>query len=171
METFAQGPAFGDGYYIALLCSYAFRIVCHNSAVPSFEPFVLRQIMLVVLLDNSSLLGSCRNYFSLDDIASERAGPVERAVIILAFLFRLFYFYSYVSCFQRMRHKPKVVVRAIHMHQDGMSFFKVQNHLWQHDGVRVSRQTLTKWEKKYSDFLKSDKPRGKADHKGPHTRR
>jgi len=60
-----------------------------------------------------------------------------------------------VDGFERMRYKPKVIVRAIHMHQDGMSFFKVQNHLWQHDGVRVSRQTLTKWEKKYSDFLKS----------------
>lgn len=72
--------------------------------------------------------------------------------------------------FKKMRHKPKVIVRAIHMHQDGMSFFKVQNHLWQHDGVRVSRQTLTKWERKYSDFLKSAARRSKADHKRTHTR-
>ena len=76
-----------------------------------------------------------------------------------------------VDGFERMRHKPKVIVRAIHMHQDGMSFFKVQNHLWQHDGVRVSRQTLMKWEKKYSDFLKYGKRRSKAGHKRAHTRR
>jgi intein-encoded DNA endonuclease-like protein len=70
-----------------------------------------------------------------------------------------------------MRHKPKVIVRAIHMHQDGMSFFKVQNHLWQHDSVKVSRQTLTKWKKKYSDFLKSAAFRGKAHNQRKNTRR
>jgi len=67
--------------------------------------------------------------------------------------------------FKKMRHKPTVIVRAIHMHQDGMSFFTVQNHLWQHDNTRVSRQTLWKWEKKYSVFLKSASAKRKADHK------
>jgi len=76
-----------------------------------------------------------------------------------------------VDGFERMRHKPKVIVRAIHMHQDGMSFFKVQTHLWQHDGVRVSRQTLTKWEKKYSNFLKSVARRGKTYNQRKNTRR
>jgi transposase-like protein len=70
-----------------------------------------------------------------------------------------------------MRYKPKVIVRAIHMHQDGMSFFKVQTHLWQHDGVRVSRQTLTKWEKKYSDFLKSAARKRRTSHQRKDTRR
>ena len=76
-----------------------------------------------------------------------------------------------VDGFERMRHKPKVIVRAIHMHQDGMSFFKVQTRLWQHDGVRVSRQTLTKWEKKYSDFLKSASRLGKTYNQRKNTRR
>jgi len=76
-----------------------------------------------------------------------------------------------VDGFERMRHKPKVIVRAIHMHQDGMSFFRVQTHLWQHDGLRVSRQTLTDWEKKYSDFLKSAAQRGKTGNQGKDTRR
>lgn len=67
--------------------------------------------------------------------------------------------------FQRMRHKSAVIARAIHMHQDGMSFFTVQNHLWQHDNTHISRQTLWKWEKKYSNFLKSATARSKAKNK------
>ena len=61
--------------------------------------------------------------------------------------------------FERMRHDPKVIVRAIHMHNDGMSLFKTQNHLWQHDGVKVTRWTISQWTKKYSHFLKSDTQR------------
>lgn len=60
-----------------------------------------------------------------------------------------------VDGFERMRHKPHIIVRAIHMHEDGMSLSKVQNHLWQHDGVRVTRQTINAWTSKYAVFLKS----------------
>ena len=56
--------------------------------------------------------------------------------------------------FKRMRHMPEVIVRAIHMHEDGMSLSKVQNHLWQHDAVKVTRGTISNWMKKYSIFLK-----------------
>lgn len=73
--------------------------------------------------------------------------------------------------FQRMRHKATVIVRAVHMHQDGLSLFQVQNHLWQHDNARVSRQTLWKWEKKYSDFLKSVARKRHADNQRMRTRR
>ena len=59
--------------------------------------------------------------------------------------------------FERMRHKKKDITRAIHLHNDGLSLFQIQNHLWQHDGVRVSRETIRGWIKKYSVFLKSDK--------------
>ncbi len=60
--------------------------------------------------------------------------------------------------FKRMRHKPEDIVRAIHMHNDGMSLFKTQNHIWQHDGVKVTRWTISQWHKKYSLFLKSNSP-------------
>ncbi len=70
-----------------------------------------------------------------------------------------------------MRHDPATITRAIHMHNDGLSFFKVQTHLWQYDSVRVSRQTLTKWEKKYSNFLKSAARTGKAGHQRKSPRR
>jgi len=54
-----------------------------------------------------------------------------------------------------MRFSPEVIVRAVHQHEDGFSLSKVQNHLWQHDNVRVTRWTISMWVRKYSDFLKS----------------
>ena len=65
--------------------------------------------------------------------------------------------------FSKMRFKPEIIVRAIHMHEDGMSLSKVQNHLWQHDNVRVTRWTISEWTKKYSVFLKSAPSSGKPD--------
>jgi transposase-like protein len=59
--------------------------------------------------------------------------------------------------FERMRHDKKHIVRAIHMHNDGLSLFQVKNHLWQYDGVKISRESVRCWTKKYSTFLKSDK--------------
>ena len=59
--------------------------------------------------------------------------------------------------FERMRHKKEDIVRAIHQHEDGMSLKNVKNHLWQHDGVKISREGIRFWEKKYSVFLKSGK--------------
>ena len=56
--------------------------------------------------------------------------------------------------FERMRHNSEVIVRAVHMHEDGMSLSKVQNHLWQYDAVKVTRGTISNWGKKYSIFLK-----------------
>lgn len=59
--------------------------------------------------------------------------------------------------FERMQYKPEIIDRAIHLHNDGLSLFQVQNHLWQHDGVKVSRETIRLWCKKFGLFLKSDK--------------
>ena len=64
--------------------------------------------------------------------------------------------------FERMRHKKENIVRAIHMHNEGMSLFKTQDHLWQHDSVKVTRKTISDWTKKYSNFLKSTAPKRKA---------
>lgn len=57
--------------------------------------------------------------------------------------------------FERMRYKKEDVARAIHLHQKGLSLFDVKDHLWQHDGVKVSREAIRLWIKKYSSFLKS----------------
>ena len=59
--------------------------------------------------------------------------------------------------FEKMRHKKEIITRAIHLHNEGLSLFQVQDHLWQHDGVKISRQGIGYWCRKYSAFLKSDK--------------
>ena len=59
--------------------------------------------------------------------------------------------------FARMRHKPKDIARAIHMRNEGLSLFQVKNLMWQHDGVKVTKRTISQWTKKYSSFLKSHK--------------
>jgi len=64
--------------------------------------------------------------------------------------------------FERMRHKPEDIVRAVHMHEDGFSLLKTQYHLYQHDEVKVTRRTISQWTKKYSDFLKSAAPRSRT---------
>lgn len=64
--------------------------------------------------------------------------------------------------FERMRHKPKDIVRAIHQHNDGLSLFQVKNHLWQHDDVKVTRQAVGYWCRKYGLFLKSNKKTSKT---------
>ena len=57
--------------------------------------------------------------------------------------------------FERMRHSKEDVVRAIHLHDDGLSLSKIQNQLWQHDGMKVTRWTIAQWHEKFSLFLKS----------------
>ena len=67
--------------------------------------------------------------------------------------------------FKRMRVKPEIIVRAVHMYADGLSLSKVQNHLYQHDNVKVSRWAIAKWVKKYSDSIKKTKSKIKAQNK------
>jgi len=56
--------------------------------------------------------------------------------------------------FERMRYNKKDITRAIHLHNEGLSLFQVKDHLWQHDGVKVTRETINRWTKKYSVLLK-----------------
>lgn len=73
--------------------------------------------------------------------------------------------------FKKMRTDPKIIVRAIHQHEDGFSLSKVQNHLWQHDGIKITRWTISKWKKKYSVFLKSTAVRTKTGYQRKNTLR
>ena len=68
--------------------------------------------------------------------------------------------------FKRMRYKPKIITRAIHMHNDGLSLFQVKNHLYQYDNVKVTGEAIRLWTKKYSSFLKSDKGTSRTEPKG-----
>jgi len=56
--------------------------------------------------------------------------------------------------FERMRNKKEIIARAVHLHNEGLSLFQVKDHLWQHDGVKITRETINRWGKKYSVFLK-----------------
>jgi len=56
--------------------------------------------------------------------------------------------------FERMRHKKKDIARAIHLHSKKYSLSETVDHLWQHDGVKITRKTVSDWTKKYSVFLK-----------------
>jgi len=64
--------------------------------------------------------------------------------------------------FERMRRNKKDIARAVHLYNDGLSLFQIKNHLWQHDGVKASREAIRLWIKKYSVFLISDKRRCKT---------
>ena len=59
--------------------------------------------------------------------------------------------------FERMRYYKKHIARAIHLHNEGLSLFQVKDHLWQHDGIKVSRETIREWCNKYGKFLKKNK--------------
>ena len=61
--------------------------------------------------------------------------------------------------FKRMRKSPEVVVRALHMLNDGLSLSKVKNHLWQHDNVKISRSGILYWTKKFSGLIKKTSSR------------
>ena len=56
--------------------------------------------------------------------------------------------------FKRMRYNKKDIARAIQLHNEGLSLFQVKDHLWQHDGVKVSREAIREWCNKYPLFLK-----------------
>ena len=56
--------------------------------------------------------------------------------------------------FERMRHNKKIISKSIHLHNDGLSLFQVKDYLWQHEGVKVTRQAIGYWCNKYSIFLK-----------------
>lgn len=62
--------------------------------------------------------------------------------------------FVYDDGFKRMRKPKEVIVRAIHMVNDGMSLSKVQNHLYQHDNISISQPGILYWIKKYSSYLK-----------------
>ena len=67
------------------------------------------------------------------------------------------YFFIKKDGFERMRTNKKIIAKAIHLHNEGLSLFQVQNYLWQHEGVKITRRTISQWIKKYSVFLKSSK--------------
>jgi len=52
-----------------------------------------------------------------------------------------------------MRKPKEAIVEAVSLYMDGLSLSKVQKHLWQHHGIKVSRWAILKWVRKYSELL------------------
>jgi len=52
-----------------------------------------------------------------------------------------------------MRKPKEAIVEAVSLYIDGLSLSKVQKHLWQHHGIKISRWAILKWVRKYSDLL------------------
>jgi hypothetical protein len=59
--------------------------------------------------------------------------------------------------FKKMKKQPKDIARAIDEYADGASLKTVQKHLWQHDGVKISRWGIRTWVVKYAHLLKKPK--------------
>jgi len=56
--------------------------------------------------------------------------------------------------FKGMHFKPEIIVRAVHMYEDGMPVPKVQNHLQQHDHIKVSDVSILNWVKRFAHIKK-----------------
>ena len=57
--------------------------------------------------------------------------------------------------FLRMRFKPSVIRRAMELRKKGYSSAEIKEHLQRYEGVKVSRWTVIKWERKYMKGRKS----------------
>jgi transposase-like protein len=54
--------------------------------------------------------------------------------------------------FEGMKYNKKHILRAIYLHNKGLSLFQVKNYLLDYEGVRVSREAIREWCIKYSIF-------------------
>lgn len=49
----------------------------------------------------------------------------------------------------RMRFKPQVIRKAVGLRRKGFSSAEARKHLTRYNGIKVSRWTIIKWERKY----------------------
>lgn len=51
--------------------------------------------------------------------------------------------------YERMRHNPDVIELAVKMKNEGYSLSQVREHLNKHYEIKVTRETIRRWCKKY----------------------
>ena len=56
--------------------------------------------------------------------------------------------------FKGAHFTPEIITRAIHEYSDCASLSKTQNHLYQHDSVKVSDVSILRWVRRYAWILK-----------------
>lgn len=55
--------------------------------------------------------------------------------------------------FERMRTKPEIIVDALDLRAKGLSFGKIQNHIFQKYNLKVSRKTILYWQTKFGEMI------------------
>ncbi|MFQ6052592.1 MAG: transposase [Candidatus Hydrothermarchaeota archaeon] len=56
--------------------------------------------------------------------------------------------------FRRMRFAPEIITAALDLYYKGLSLRKIEDHLYQFHGVKVSNVAILKWIRKYAKLLK-----------------
>lgn len=57
--------------------------------------------------------------------------------------------------FLRMRFSPEIIKKAIKLRKKGYSSAEVKENLRRYEGIKISRWSIIKWERKFSKKLKS----------------
>lgn len=55
--------------------------------------------------------------------------------------------------FWKMKSPPHIIVKALHLHDGGMSYGEIVNYLWQQEKFKTTKKTIWDWVKKYSKML------------------
>ncbi|MEA2035946.1 MAG: peptide-methionine (R)-S-oxide reductase [Nanoarchaeota archaeon] len=55
--------------------------------------------------------------------------------------------------FWKMKTPPHIVVKALHLHDGGMSYGEVVDYLWQQEKFKTTKKTIWDWVRKYSKML------------------
>ena len=55
--------------------------------------------------------------------------------------------------FWKMKSPPHIIVKALHLHDNGMSYGEIVDYLWQQENFKTTKKTIWDWVKKYSKML------------------
>ena len=68
--------------------------------------------------------------------------------------------------FQGMTYPKEIIVKAVHLYEEGLSLSKVRDYIWQHEGFYLYDSTILYWVKKYADLLSNFESKLKPRVKG-----
>ena len=68
--------------------------------------------------------------------------------------------------FQGMTYPKEIIVKAVHLYEEGLSLSKVRDYIWQHEGFYLYDSTILYWVKKYADLLSNFESKLKPKVKG-----
>ena len=68
--------------------------------------------------------------------------------------------------FEGMTYPKEIIVKALHLHVEGLSLSKLREYIWQHEGYYLYDSTILYWEKKYAEMLSKFEKKLKPKVKG-----